>query len=134
MQISIDQAGKMKRRSTVFTTRWWINRSAVIVLWIGQWLRPLAATAREQHPEGMPMWGWHMMEGGWGYGMMFMMFLFWAAILVAIIFLIRWLILTSRRPTMPSTREESALDIAKKRYARGEINKEEFEALRQDIQ
>ena len=107
-----------------FTTRWWTNRSVVIALWFVQWLHPLAATAREQRPEGMPMWGWHMMEGGWGYGMMFMMFLFWAAILVAIIFLIRWLILTSRRPPMPSTHEESALDIAKKRYARGEINKE----------
>lgn len=31
-------------------------------------------------------------------------------------------------------REESALDIAKKRYARGEINKEEFEALRKDLE
>ena len=134
MQIRLHQAGKMKRRSTVFTTRWWINRSIVIALSMGQWLRPLAATAREHHPGGMPMWGWHMMEGSWGYGMMFMMFLFWAAIVVAIIFLIRWFIVTSRRPPMPSTLEESALDIAKKRYARGDINKEEFEELRQDIQ
>lgn len=31
-------------------------------------------------------------------------------------------------------REESALDIAKKRYARGEIEKEEFEALRKDLE
>jgi uncharacterized membrane protein len=30
--------------------------------------------------------------------------------------------------------KESALEIAKKRYARGEINRQEFEALKKDLQ
>jgi len=31
-------------------------------------------------------------------------------------------------------RPESALDIVKKRYARGEINRQEFEAMKKDLQ
>jgi uncharacterized membrane protein len=31
-------------------------------------------------------------------------------------------------------RSDSALEIAKKRYARGEINRQEFEALKKDLQ
>ncbi len=71
---------------------------------------------------------------GWGYGMgwlgMILMAAFWIAVVIAIIFLIRWLILTGGRPR-PS--EDSALDILKKRYARGEINKEEFEEKKRDL-
>ncbi len=31
-------------------------------------------------------------------------------------------------------RPESALDIVKKRYARGEINRQEFEAIKKELQ
>jgi putative membrane protein len=80
-------------------------------------------------------WGWHdygmgpgMMWGWWGIGFIFMI-MFWGLIILGLIFLIRWL----AGVTKTSKMEESALDILKKRYARGEINKEEFEQKKKDL-
>jgi len=84
---------------------------------------------------GQAMMGPGMMMG-WGYGMGWfwpvLMIVFWIAVIVGIVFLIRWLIVSAR------TREhggfgESAVEILKKRYARGEITKDEFEKMRKDI-
>lgn len=73
-----------------------------------------------------------MMDYGWmpmmGLGVLFMV-LFWVFVIAGVVYLIRWLMsqgLTSR--------PESSLDILKKRYARGEISKQEFEEMRQDLQ
>ncbi len=60
------------------------------------------------------------------------MVLFW----IAIIALVIWAVvrLTSKTTNTPtSTPPASALDILKKRYARGEITKEQFEEMRRDL-
>ncbi len=67
------------------------------------------------------MWGWGM---GW-----ILMIIFWGLVVVGVIFLIRYLIGATRG----TNGKESALDILKKRYARGEINKEEFEQKKKDL-
>src|SRR3972149_11039186 len=76
-------------------------------------------------------WGWGghpMMWGAWGFGMMIMMILFWVLVIVAVVLGIRWLLGQGKE-----ARSDSALDILRQRYARGEINKEEFEAKKKDL-
>ncbi len=70
--------------------------------------------------------GFGMMGGSspfsWGFGFIFMI-LFWGAI----IWLIVWLIRTYAHP------KESALEILKKRFARGEITKKEYEHMKKEL-
>ncbi len=73
----------------------------------------------------MNMDGWGMGFGGIG------MILFWVLIIVGIVVLTKWLADGPRGSD--SQREKSALDVLKERYARGDINREEFEQKRRDL-
>jgi putative membrane protein len=64
---------------------------------------------------------------------MIIMAAFWIAMIVGIIFLIRWLVLSASMGGHGGRLEDSGLDILKKRYARGEIDKEEFEEKKRDL-
>jgi len=68
------------------------------------------------------------MWGVWGLGMGLMMLTFWILVIVTVVFLVRWLTAQGR-----ASRADAALDILRQRYARGEINREEFEARKQDL-
>lgn len=58
--------------------------------------------------------------------------IFWILFIIGAIVLISW-VLNKTKGTWLKSEEESALDILKKRYARGEINKEEFEEKKRDL-
>ncbi len=77
---------------------------------------------------GPGMMGW----GGWGMGWVFMI-IFWALIIVALVFLIKWLAGLSRSRASSDKPHDSALEILKQRYAKGEINKEEFDQKKRDL-
>ena len=78
-----------------------------------------------------------MMGGmnGWGIGYGFsgwlIMLLFWTAIIAGIVLLVRWLMEGGKLKGLQT--RESPLDILKKRYARGEINKEQFESMKHEL-
>jgi putative membrane protein len=76
------------------------------------------------------MW-WGGMEG-WGWGMAIAHSVLWWVILgVGIVLLVR---LLRREPQGGAPPTETALDVLKKRYARGEIGQEEFEQKRRDLE
>lgn len=82
---------------------------------------------------GMMGWGGY---GGYGIGMgivggLFML-LFWGLIIIGLVLLVRWLWNQPRHGTS-SGGIEAPLDILKRRYARGEITKEEYDRMKQDL-
>lgn len=74
--------------------------------------------------------------GQWPHFMPFGGFFFWLLIILAVIVLMA-VISKSRRSVVAaesSPSRETPLDILKKRYARGELTKKEFEQMKQDLQ
>ena len=70
-----------------------------------------------------------MMNGNdWGWGI-FMMF-FWLVFLVVVAVVVVRLL---RSHEASHSHKTSPLDIAKERYAKGEITKEQFEQLKKDL-
>ena len=72
-----------------------------------------------QYMDGM---GWWMLFGGaW-------MFIFWGGLIALVI----WGVIKLTKKS-DSTTKHAPLDIAKERYAKGEISREDFEQLKKDL-
>ncbi len=79
---------------------------------------------------------WIMGWGGYGgfgmgiFGMLFML-LFWGLIIAGLVLVVRWLWDQGRHGS--GAAGDAPLEILKRRYARGEIPKEEYDRMRQDL-
>ncbi len=71
-------------------------------------------------------WGDYGMGMGFGW---FFMILFWVLVILGVVYIIKAI---SER-TGSRQKGESALDILEKRYAKGEITREEFEKMKSDL-
>jgi putative membrane protein len=80
----------------------------------------------QQGPGG---WG-RMMHYGYGYGGMFM----WIILLIVIGLSIYFVVSAQKKNNQTPTQSESHLDILKRRYAKGEIAKEEYERMKKDLE
>ena len=81
---------------------------------------------------GCGMLGPGMMGGfGWGWFMPVFFIFFWGLVIWGIVALVRGL---SGPRDSDSSKADSALEVLKKRYARGEIDKEEYEEKKKDLE
>jgi len=70
-------------------------------------------------------WGYEWGMGGFGW---IFMIVFWVLVISGVVYLIR-LIAGAEK----GKKDETPLDILKKRYAKGEITREQFENMKDDI-
>jgi len=84
--------------------------------------------------------GGHMFGGGWGagwHGMFFgplMMLLFLAIATVIVVLIVRWVWGAGKGPHHSPPTHKTPLDILKERFARGEIDAQEFEERRKILE
>jgi putative membrane protein len=106
-------------------------RKALVQIFAALPLLPGPAWAQASSDAERYGWGPHMMGwgGGW-YGMIFgplFMILFLAVLVAVVVLLVRWL---GGYPPHQLPPARTPLDILKERFARGEIDKAEFEDRR----
>ena len=92
-------------------------------------LAPSSALGQERTWEWQ--WGMHPMMFMWGAGglvMMLMMLVFWGLVIAGLVLGLRWLVSQGR-----GAGRDEALEILRQRYARGEIDKQEFETRKRDL-
>lgn len=77
------------------------------------------------------MMGWADGYGWMGPGWIFMI-LFWALVIAGVVALVRWI--GTRNNGGGNRRGKTPLEILQERYARGEIEREEFEQKRRDLE
>ncbi len=82
--------------------------------------------------------GWGMMNGwGYGYGYGPIHMIIWIVIAIAVVAFCMWMMRSACMPGMhrhAMSRRSAGLDVLEERYARGEINRDEYLQKKKDIE
>jgi len=103
--------------------------SVIVAVFVLGFAIPVRAIAQDRTWDWQ--WSMHPMMFMWGAGglvMMLMMLVFWGLIIAGLVVGLRWLIGEGR-----AGRGDDAMEILRQRYARGEIDKQEFDARAHDL-
>ena len=103
---------------------------AAIALATGLAATPLAYAQGYGYGYGPGVMGGYGWGGGPGFGIIGML-LWWVLIVLGIVLLVKWLF--SGGPGGGRATGDRALEVLKERYARGEIDKNEFELKKRDL-
>ena len=60
------------------------------------------------------------------------MIILWIAVIVGIVFLVKWIASSNRDQNQGRTRQDP-LEILKMRYAKGELSREEYETMKAEL-
>ena len=107
------------------------DTSAVLPMGSGGWMPMMnMMTGRWSSPFGFNSTN-NMMNFGYGFGFFgwIFMVLWWVLIIAAVVALVKWLANQFRG----GSSDKSALDILKERYAKGDIDKKEFEERKKEL-
>lgn len=78
-------------------------------------------------------WWCPMCDGGWGWSMMLVMTLFWIVVIALVVWLIYRLSAGARGPTGGAADLGKAEEILRQRYARGEIDRDTYQRMLEDL-
>jgi putative membrane protein len=102
----------------------WVSRASSAIA--GQWSRGLPTLNSWPCP---PFFSWNQ-----GWFSLLLTVLFWAAVIGLCALVVKRLFFSAKEPSLNVSHPFGPLDILKQRYARGEISREDFMALRKDLQ